>query len=393
MSRWRSSFAAAGLAVALLASGCVRQGPPGVGVQKLAADLVFGMPPGTTPPPNLVPGPVGPGDVTTYVPGPSSSVAGAGRQASDEGDVGSEPGRRGRLRPVTPLNPARAPCPPAALTAFPAKEARLTVEGVPAVGRYRWKRTGTQTLASLPGVKLAVTGFEARLVQNVVRVSPTEYTFETVQPELGSDVTTISTFKVRTDALSQTVAPPVAPPDPNHPPRSAPQPVPVPGPQPPLPKAPVPETLSAGDPERGISLIRLQRVDAAGNSSEVNFSPGVLYLPLPIVPGEEWNAVGVDARTGSVLQHQAKVVKRERVDACGDVVDGWAVEATQTFSRGAQTAPPRTYRYIVAPQLGGLIISEQIHTTTAGGTTDVTLSLGQLQPSPLPPPPQPGAAK
>jgi hypothetical protein len=95
-----------------------------------------------------------------------------------------------------------------------------------------------------------------------------------------------------------------------------------------------------------------------------------------------------------VLQHQAKVVKRERVDACGDVVDGWAVEATQTFSRGGQTAPPRTYRYIVAPQLGGLIISEQIHTTTAQGTTDVTLSLGQLQPSPLPvPPAQPGAAK
>jgi hypothetical protein len=382
------------VAALLLTSGCVRQGPPGVGVQKLAADLVFGMPPGTTPPPNLAPGEVGPGDATTYVPVPASSAAGAGPEAPDEDDFDSGPGGHGPLRPVTPLNPARTPCPPAALTAFPAKEARLTVEGVPAVGQYRWKRTGTQTLANLPGVKLAVTGFEQRLVRNVVRLSPTEYTYETVQPELGSDVTTISTFKVRTDALSQTVAPPVAPPDPNHPPRSLPQPVQVPGTQPPLPKAPVPETLSVGDPERGISLIKLQRVDAAGNSTEVNFSPGVLYLPLPIVPGEEWNAAGVDPRTGSVLQHQAKVVKRERVDACGDVVDGWAVEATQTFSRGGQTAPPRTYRYIVAPQLGGLIISEQIHTTTAQGTTDVTLSLGQLQPSPLPvPPAQPGAAK
>ena len=184
------------------------------------------------------------------------------------------------------------------------------------------------------------------------------------------------------------------PPDPNHPKVPVPLPVQVPGTQPPLPKAPLPETLSVGDPERGISLVKLQRVDAAGNSSELNFSPGVLYLPLEVVPGEEWNAVGIDPRTGSVLQNQAKVVKRDRVDACGDVVDGWAVESTQTFSGTGQTAPPRTYRYIVAPQLGGIIISEEIHTATPQGTTDVTLSLGQSKPSPLPaPPPQQGAPK
>src|SRR5581483_40289 len=166
------------------------------------------------------------------------------------------------------------------------------------------------------------------------------------------------------------------PPDPNHLTPPVPVPVQVPGTGPALPKAPVPETLSVGDPERGISLVKLQRVDAAGNSTELSFSPGVLYLPLAIVPGEEWTSVGVDPRTGAVLQHQAKVVKRERVDACGDVVDGWAVEATQTFSGAGQAAPtpPRSYRYIVAPQLGGIIISEEIHTTTAQGTTDVTLS-------------------
>jgi hypothetical protein len=380
------------VAALLLASGCVRQGPPGVGVQKLAADIVFGARAAIPLPPNLAPGPVGPGDATTYLPASGPAGGGVAPGATDAGDFDAGPGRPGRLRPVTPLNPPRTPCPPAALTAFPAKEAGLMVEGLPATGQYRWKRTGTQTPANLPGVKLPVAGFEQRLVRNVVRVSATEYTFETVQPELGSDVTTISTFKVRTDAVSTTAAPPVQPPDPNHPSRPVPQPVQVPGTQPPLPKAPVPDTLSVGEPERGVSLIRLQRVDSAGNTSEVDFSPGVLYLPLPIVPGEEWTAVGADPRTGSMLQHQAKVVKRERVDACGDVVDGWAIEATQTFSIGGQTAPPRTYRYIVAPQLGGLIISEAIHTATSQGTTDVTLSLGQLQPSPLPArPAQPGA--
>ena len=395
MSPWprgnAGRLAVAGVA-ALLLAGCVKQDAPGVGVQKLAADIVFGVKPATdTPPPNLEPGQAGPGDATTYVPDAGSAAAGP---TTGGGDFSSGPNApRPRLPRVTPLNPPKSTCPPAALTAFPAKEAGQTVEGLPAEGQYRWKRTGTQTLASLPGVKLPVSGFEQRLVRNVVKVSDTEYTFETVQPELGTNVTTISTFKVKIGAVSKSVTPPVQP-DLTHPTAPVPLPVQVPGTQPTLPVPPVPGSVSAGDPERGISLMKLQRVDAAGNSSELTFSPAVLYLPLEVVPGEEFNAVGIDPRTGSVLQNKAKVVKRERVDACGEVVDGWAVESTQTFSGTGQTAPPRTDRYIIAPQLGGIIISEEIHTATPQGNTDVTLSLGQLKPAPLPaPPPQQGAPK
>jgi hypothetical protein len=386
----------AGLA-ALLLAGCVKQDAPGVGIQKLAADIVFGVKPAPeTPPPNLAPGQVGPGDATTYVPDTSSAF-----DESAAGDAAFS-GPRGKPRGVprlTPLAPSKSTCPPAALTAFPAKEAGQTVEGVPAEGQYRWKRSGNQTVASLPNVKLPVSGFEQRLVRNVVKVSETEYTFETVQPELGTNVTTISTFKVKIGAVSKNVTPPVEPPNLTHPTSPVPLPITPPGTQPTLPKPPLPGNVSAGDPERGISLVKLQRVDATGNSSELTFSPGVLYLPLEIVPGEEFNAVGVDPRTGSVLQHQAKVIKRDRVDACGEVVDGWIVESTQTFSGPGitgpgQTAPPRTYRYIVAPQLGGIIISEEIHTSSPQSTTDVVLSLGQLKPVPLPPaPPQQGAQK
>ena len=388
MPPWRSSrrLLAAGLAAVFL-TGCVERDAPGVGIQKLAADIVFGVkPPAETPPPNLEPGQAGPGDATTYVPeAPSPADQSA---AFGGGNFSGPTGRPGpRLPRVTPIGPPKSTCPPAALTAFPAKEAGQTVEGVPAEGQYRWKRTGTQTVATLPGVKLPVAGFEQRLVRNIVKVSDTEYTFETVQPELGTNVTTISTFKVKIGAVSKNVTPPVQPPDMTHPTSPVPLPVTPPGTQPTLPKPPLPGNVSGGDPERGISLMKLQRVDAAGNSSELTFSPAVLYLPLEVVPGEEFNAVGIDPRTGSVLQNKAKVVKRERVDACGEVVDGWAVESTQTFSGTGQTAPPRTYRYIIAPQLGGIIISEEIHTATAQGNTDVTFSLGQLKPSPLPAPP------
>ena len=389
MRPWRSSpLMGAGLA-ALLLAGCVQQGPPGVGVQKLAADIVFGVKPATdTPPPNLEPGQAGPGDATTYAPdaGVSGSVS-----TVDGGPVALQRPRSGPRARLTPLQPVKSTCPPAALTAFPAKEAGITVDGVPAEGQYRWKRQGTQTVPTLPGVKLPIGGFEQRLVRNVTRVSDTEFTFETVQPELAGGVTTISTFKVKIGAISKTVTPPVSPPDVTHPTSPVPLPVAPPVTNPTLPKPPIPDSVSAGDPERGISLVKLQRVDAEGNTSEISFSPGVLYLPLEIQTGEQFTSVGIDPRTGSVLENKAKVLSRERVDACGDVVDGWAVESTQTFSGTSATAPPRTYRYIIAPQLGGIIISEEIHTAGAQDNTDVTLSLGQLKPAPLPAQPQQGA--
>src|SRR5438445_380087 len=100
MRPWRSSpLMGAGLA-ALLLAGCVQQGPPGVGVQKLAADIVFGVKPATdTPPPNLEPGQAGPGDATTYAPdaGVSGSVS-----TVDGGPVALQ-----RPRSRTPRCPSR----------------------------------------------------------------------------------------------------------------------------------------------------------------------------------------------------------------------------------------------------------------------------------------------
>jgi hypothetical protein len=310
MRPWRSGVPVAGLA-ALLLAGCVQPGPPGVGIQKLAADIVFGVkPPTDTPPPNLEPGPVGAGDATTYLPDGSAPAPAA------PGDAGSAlPPKSGPRARLTPLQPVKSTCPPAALTAFPAKEAGITVEGFPVEGQYRWKRQGTQTVPTLPGVKLPIGGFEQRLVRNVTKVSDTEFTFETVQPELSGGVTTISTFKVKLDAIQRTVTPPVSPPDVTHPTSPLPLPVQPPVTNPTLPKPPIPDSVSAGDPERGISLMKLQRVDAEGNTSEINFSPGVLYLPLDVHPGEEFTSVGIDPRTGQVLENKAKVGNRQRVDA------------------------------------------------------------------------------
>ena len=81
---------------------------------------------------------------------------------------------------------------------------------------------------------------------------------------------------------------------------------------------------------------------------------------------------------------KAKVTRRARIDACGDVVDGWSVEGTRTFSQGTAAGTPQNYDFVVATQLGAMLISEHIKATTAQGSFDGTFSLGQLDPDPLP---------
>lgn len=357
------------LAVSVLGAACVEQDPPGVGVQKLAADIVFGVEPASeAPPPNQIPSSPGVADPVTYVPAaPTRKPAPAFTPPTFPVRTPRPPSTR--LPRPTPLSPAKTSCPPAALNAFPAQEAGINISALPQEGQYRWKRTGKQTTAALPGVEIPISGFEQRLVRNVEKISDTEFTFETAQPELGSKVTTLSRFKVKTTSVNREVEPPVerVPVDP---------PNAVPVTIPPL------ESRRLGDPERGIVLQSIERVDEAGNSQTVTFRPGVLYLPLDVIPGEKFESVGIDSRTGQVLQHSAKVLTRKRIDACGDIVDGWEVEATQTFS-GASTST-RNYRYIVAPQLGGIIISENLQATSPQTSIDITLSLAQLKPSALP---------
>src|SRR5207253_10076187 len=117
MRPWRSSpLMGAGLA-ALLLAGCVQQGPPGVGVQKLAADIVFGLKPAAdTPPPNLEPGQARPGAATTYVPAARTCIA---APTAGPGDCSSGPAcprpRLPRLTPITTANSSSPPLTPAPL--------------------------------------------------------------------------------------------------------------------------------------------------------------------------------------------------------------------------------------------------------------------------------------
>jgi hypothetical protein len=219
----------------------------------------------------------------------------------------------------------------------------------PDVGAYRWKRVGTQGVAASTGgaAKVDLTGFERRVVRDVREVADDgTFAYQTVNTDLTS-TTYVTTWQVKPEALQERVSELSA-------------------------------AVSVGDPERGLVVKAIDRFDAT-NTMIGSFRPttGLLVLPLPVTPGEQFVSVAVDPQTVQVAQYQAQVVARDRIDACGDYVEGWRVTGTLTFSGST----PQQYDLLIAPQLGSLVVSEHIVTQNAIGQLDVTSSLGQLHPT------------
>lgn len=330
--RWAGLVAAVATTAA-----CVHQGPPPVGVRALQANLVFSAAPPPPAPPAIAP--VAPLTPST---GPTDISV-------DLGPINDQP-----VYKLRPALPPPAVCPTAAQNAFPAEEATANSRGTPAAGTYRWKRSGTYQLNLAPGATLSTTGFEGRLIRNVQSQAAdgSQYTFETVQPDLRGD-TVITGWQVKTAALSAT-----------------PQELTVQAP-------------NIGDPERGLALKSQTVVGPDGKTKhQYTFTPAVLFVPLPVQPGESFQGVGVDPSSGETLTVDGAVDRHERIDACGEIVDGWQINTNETFS--GSESQPATYNYLVATQLGTMIIGEHIDTTTADGHFVLDYTVGQTTPDPLP---------
>jgi hypothetical protein len=329
------------IAVALatvLLGACVARPETGVSSQTVEADIVFGA---------KAPDP----------PVPANADAPTVRldQAADPGEVSFEDedvmrdDKRFLARIPRGVTPPK-PCPDAGPTDFARQEAPLNAEGTPAAGVYRWKRAGTQELTTLPGIKLPISGFERRLVRNVQTINPSDFRFDVAQTELGGTDVIVTTYRVRTAAASTRV--------------------------------PSTDTRT-GELDRGLSIEKIERFDAkTGQSKGRAFQPQppVLLLPLPVIPGERFQSVGVDPSNLQTMQIDGQVTRRQQVDACGELVDGWAVETTRTVS-GTDT-PSGKYNLVVATQLGAMPVLEFIEAQNSEGKVSATLSLGQLKPDP-----------
>lgn len=317
--------------VVSVSAACVKQDPPGVGVANLKSEIVFGLNP-------------------PAVPGFTPAVDLGQFQPDDLGSPSVPPSR------ILPP-PTGQLCGEAFATDTPEEIATTAVDENPGTGDYRWRLRGRITLN---GQQVSLLGqFQKRQILNLSPV--VESTVPIGGPAItDSIVTRTFSYTMRTelglaggggfeDNVFQVKDNPI----------SISQGVVNFG-----------KPIVVGEPERGVTLKR-STVFLPEGGVYSDFAPavGVLLLPLPVNIGEEWDSVGVDGINGTAMVLQGKVIKREAVDACGTLVDGWRVEARKTLITpfGAVMA---NYDYVVATQLGGALVYEH---TYAPDITDIRL--------------------
>ncbi|MEY2469813.1 MAG: hypothetical protein QOF21_2511 [Actinomycetota bacterium] len=355
---------------AIGSTACVKQNDPGVGLVKFDSSAVFGQSDGQ-------------GDIPGF---------GTANPFPDSFGITELPVRNivNRVPDI-----AGGPCPAAKLTAFPKTSSQPTIDGLPPVGVYQWKRvlSVVKNAAAEPSLTQRPFALESRSIRNVVRtpgvIGDHEFSFEMVSPDpfvVGNSV--ITTFKVNSNATLLY--------ENNIPARTV-GVVDVPG-----------YDLRVVPPNDmpGIFISKIVTVNSSG-VGVASFSPvqPVMILPLEggvVRSGQEFRSIGIDATSGAVLTNAGLVGRKSRVDACGEIVEGYVVSLSQIYSGDFNTGDPvgtvtniatrnqtRNIDYVFATQYGAMPIQETL--SVGDIAVDPTgfigkWELGGLTPAPLPSP-------
>ena len=328
----RSRVPAGALAlIALLAAACVKQDRPGVAIKSVKSQIVFGLAPPSATPPGITP------------------------LFDDQLDIG-EP--QLPSVPKLPLLKPTVACREATRADAPEKTATQGVVDekgkiiTPELGVYKWRAngeldygTGTKIPIKNQPLERRVTGLSA-VDESEIPVggaTPTDpiktstFTYDVITdtgvPGTASNIHRVDSYQVKNNPVAATAG---------------------------TSTANIGRGITVGDPERGVSL-KKSSVTIPGQP-QYTFQPatGLLLLPLSVNPGEQYQSVGVDPVNGAVVVLDAVVGSRQSVDACGDLVDGWKVVARQTFLPPNASAIVTQYEYVVATQLGGILVYEKV---------------------------------
>jgi len=373
MRPWRNPGLIAILAAStIVAPACVRPGSPGVAMAKLQSEIVFGVKDKAELPlpveaPNVSDASVQPEFARSDI-RISESLAELDFPPAEDLFVRPSP-----LAKPRPSLRVATTCPDAALNAFPEEPAPLNVPTgrLPLEGSYRWKKSGTSPpivgLESLgPQV---VSGFEERVIRNLkvlqvdqevdvagntVQEAGTTYEYQMVLPDLATGGLVAITYQVKTNGVSEGED---------------------------FPTEEVTGEVRAGDPERGVVL---KKIEPLGGSKAATFEPvsGLQLLPLRVRPGEAFTSAAVDSSTGQTMQIDGTVKFPVRVDACGEILEGWQVESVLRTNN----ADPVKYTYVIAPQFGATFISQAFERGVGAAKSTLTFSIGQKLPGDTAPP-------
>jgi hypothetical protein len=266
------------------------------------------------------------------------------------------------IPPFDVPTPIRADCPRAGDFDFPAEEAGVEPkEGVrPAEGSYRYYLSGEIITSGGP---FEVSEFEERVITKVEddSAAPEAYHFTVQQSQLLDDRRGFgkleTTYRVIPSGSFQSV---------------------------PNPPAPAPAVSDTG---RGVYLvsIRFQGLDEEGEPYETRFDPSspLLLLPYPVVQGTEIDSSGTDPQTGNQVTIRGQIKSKKQVDACGERVDTWLIDAVETFRfSDPETFQTETieadYDYGIAPQFGGTILYERVVAPREGPIITLEARVGKV---------------
>lgn len=305
-------------------TACVQTPPPRVGVRNLTSEIVFGIP--------SLDEPVGP---------PNTGIDFEPFLSLDQAGYEPPPPRAPRQR---------GPCPVAG-TQSVRDLAPTVVEGLPKVGEYQWKVSGTATATAVDGATLksfTLPIFEPRrrIVTDVATstvASPGrfDFTFRTIQSEVLADrvhglITVETTFRVTQSAKVEA-------------------------------KREVGDQRideSADTPLNGVWLMKQVKRNEKGEPINVfEPDPPVLIIPIPFAQGTVIaESTSVDKNNGryETWRYSATVRKAKVYDACGDNIQAWFVEGERTVRALGKDPVEIDYDYGIASQYGGLIVFEHI---------------------------------
>lgn len=117
----------------------------------------------------------------------------------------------------------------------------------------------------------------------------------------------------------------------------------------------------------GSAIALVQRItrDAAGEQVFVP-TPAIDIMQLNEGIGHTWRSAGVDTARRVAMQVEGAVIDRKPVDLCGELVDAFQVETTETIvnlETGETSGTTEPNLNHIATQFGGTIIRSELHYT------------------------------
>jgi hypothetical protein len=314
---------AAGLAaLAVLLAGCGDAPTRPIGVREYPADIALGEQ-ATIPPPAEPPAaelaPAFPGFIAPPAPRATDDTATATTTTSPEPTASTT---------TTTSAPAIA-CPDPDPLAVPVDEAQGFVPRPPAAQQLPFRVSGTSSVDD------EVTPLTGDVVHTVGASTPFGDTTFRFDVAIGAeDDGTVTTYQVDQRGVAQT---------------------------------------------DGVAIVQIRTTDQVATDAFTPSAP-IRILPLPPVKGQRFSSTGADPIHATSLTIFGQVVDKVRVNACGTPLEAWQVRVgpdPQTGQPSAIRGPAKEIvlsgTYAIAPQFGGLVITDALRMKGTDATRSILI--------------------